>query len=154
MEVSPQAGQSWVPNTSQAVPKLQTHNLVCKAMHISDWPKRPNIVIPTKVGLSSYKIAHHDEARNEEGICVQLDLLVEVRVTAKMQMGCYQDLIAKLYNTKVKPRHFKVGDLVLRNVTIATKDSTQAKLGPNGEGPFWIVDCYRRGTYHVETLDE
>ena len=69
-------------------------------------------------------------------------------------MGRYQDLMAKHYNTKVKPRHFKVGDLILRKVTIATKDPTQAKLGPNRDGPFWIVNYYRRDTYHLETLDE
>ena len=29
---------------SQAVYKLRTHNLVCRTMHISDWPKKPNMV--------------------------------------------------------------------------------------------------------------
>ena len=38
-------------------------------------------VIPAKVGISSYKIAHHDEGKNEEGICLHLDLLDEVRAT-------------------------------------------------------------------------
>ena len=43
----------------------------------------------------------------------------------------YQGLMAKHYNTKVKPHHFQVGDLVQRKVTIATKDPSQGKLGPN-----------------------
>ena len=45
----------------------------------------------------------------------------------------YQDLMAKHYNTKVKSRHFQIGDLVLRKVTMATRDPSQGKLGPNWE---------------------
>ena len=40
-------------------------------------------VIQAEVGLASYRIAHHNEARNEEGIRLQLDLLDEVRATVK-----------------------------------------------------------------------
>ena len=72
-----------------------------------------------------------DEGKDEEGIHLHLDLLDKVRMTAKQQMTRYQDLMAKHYNAKVKPQHFNVGDPVLRNVTTATKDPTQGKLGPN-----------------------
>ena len=91
--------------------------------------------------------------RNEEGMCLQLDLLDEVGTTVKQRIVRYQDLMAKHCNTKVKPRHFQVRDLILRKVTIATKDPVQGKLGPNWEGPYGIVDCHRNGTYHLETLD-
>ena len=60
-------------------------------------------IIPTKIGLTSYKVAHHDERRNEKGMRLQLDLLDEVRTTAEQQIACYQDLMEKHYNTKVKP---------------------------------------------------
>ena len=52
---------------------------------------------------------------------------------AEQRIAHFQDLMAKHYNVKVKPRHFKVGDLVLRKVTTATKDLAQGKLGPNWE---------------------
>ena len=61
--------------------------------------------------------------------------------------------MAKHYNAKVKPRYFRIGDLVLRKVTMATKYPTQRKLGPNWEGPYKIIDCNRKGTYYLETLD-
>ena len=38
-------------------------------------------VIPAKVGLISYRVSHHDEGRNEEGMHLQLDLLDKVRAT-------------------------------------------------------------------------
>ena len=37
---------------------------------------------------------------------LELDLLDEVRATAEQRMARYQDLMAKHYNTKVRPRHF------------------------------------------------
>ena len=40
---------------------------------------------------------------------LQLDLLDEVRATAEQRMSRYQDLMAKHYNTKVRPCHFQVG---------------------------------------------
>jgi hypothetical protein len=36
--------------------------------------------------------------------------------------------MAKYFNRKVKPRSFKVGDLVLRKVTLATRDPVEGKL--------------------------
>ena len=40
-------------------------------------------VIPAEVGIASYRIAHHDERKNKEGIHLHLDLLDEVRVAAE-----------------------------------------------------------------------
>ena len=80
------------------------------------------VVILAEVGLTSCRVAHHDERRNEEGMRLLLDLLNEVRMMTKQRITCYQDLMVKHYNTKVKPRHFQVEDPVLKKVTIATKD--------------------------------
>ena len=60
-------------------------------------------VIPAEVGLTSYRLAYHDEGKNEEGIRLQLNLLDEVRATMEQRIARYQDLMAKHYNTKVKP---------------------------------------------------
>ena len=72
---------------------------------------------------------------------------------AKQRMTRYQDLMAKHCNAKVKPQHFNIGDLVFRKVTTATKVFTHGKLGPNWECLYRIIDCNRKGTYHLETLD-
>ena len=110
-------------------------------------------IILAEVGIASYRIAYHDERKNEKGIHLHLDLLDEVRVAVEQLMTRYQDLMAKYYNAKVKFRHFSIGDLVLRKVTRATKVPTQEKLGPNWESLYRIVDCNKKGTYYLETLD-
>ena len=85
-------------------------------------------------------------------MCLQLDLVNEFRATAEQRLARYQDLMTKHYNSKVRHRDFQVGNLVLRNVTGTTRDTSQGKLGPNWEGPHGIVSWHRKGTYHLETL--
>ena len=68
-------------------------------------------------------------------------------------MAKYQQKMAEYYNKRVKLRQLDIGDLVLRKVTMATKDPTQGKLGPTWEGPYQVVHYSRQGSYHLETLD-
>ena len=81
-------------------------------------------VIPTEIGLTSYRVDNHDEARNDEAICLQLDLVDEVSVTAEQRLARYQDRMAKHYNSRVRHKDFKVGDLVRRKVMGAARDPT------------------------------
>ena len=43
-------------------------------------------VIPVEVGLTSYRVDNHDERKNDEAMCLQLDLLEKVRVTAEQRL--------------------------------------------------------------------
>ena len=88
-------------------------------------------VIPVEIGLTSYKVDNHDEGRNDEAIRLQLDLVDEVRATVEQRLTWYQDCMAKHYNSRVRHRDFKVGDLVLRKLMGAARDPTQGKLGLN-----------------------
>ena len=105
------------------------------------------------MGITSYRVGNHDESRNDEVLGLQLDLVDEIRATAEQRLAWYQDLMAKHYNSKVRCKDFQVGDLVLRKVTGATKNTSQGKLGLNWEGSYRITSWHRKGTYHLETLD-
>ena len=74
------------------------------------------VIISVEVGLTSYRVHNHDESRNDEAIHLQLDLVDEVRATAEQRLVRYQDRMAKHYNSWVRHRDFKVGDLVLKKV--------------------------------------
>ena len=88
-------------------------------------------VIPTEVGLTSYRVKSYSEDKNEEAMRLQLDLVDEVRATTEQRLVRYQNLKSKHYNSNVRHKDFQVGDLVLRRVMGATKDPSQGKLGPN-----------------------
>ena len=84
-----------------------------------------------EVGLTSYRVENYSEDKNEEAMCLQLDLVDEVRVTVEQRLARYQNLMAKHYNSNVRHRDFQVGDLILLKVMGAARDPSQGKLGPN-----------------------
>ena len=90
-----------------------------------------DVVIPAEIGLTSYRVENYNKDKNEEAMCLQLDLVDEVRATAEQRLARYQNLMTKHYNSNVRPRDFQVGDLVLRKVMCTAKDPSQGKLGPN-----------------------
>ena len=96
-------------------------------------------VFPAEVGFTSYRVDNYDEMRNNNVMRLQLDLIDEVRTTIEQRLTRYQDLMAKHYNSKVRHKDFKVGDLILRKVIGTAKDLTHGKLGPNWEGPYRIT---------------
>ena len=79
-------------------------------------------VIPTEVGLTSFRVENYNESKNNEAMRLQLDLVDEVRVTAEQRLTRYQNLMAKYYNLRVRHRDFQIGDLILRKVTDAIRD--------------------------------
>ena len=106
-------------------------------------------VIPVEIGLTTWRTNNYDEGSNDVQLRSNLDLVDEVRAQAEARTRVYQQRMARYYDRRVK----QVGDLVLRKVTLATKDPTQGKLGPTLEGPYRVVRFHRRGTYHLEKLD-
>ena len=111
-------------------------------------------VIPAEVELTSYRVDNHNEGKNDEAMHLQLDLVDEVRATIEQRLAWYQNLMAKHFNSKVRYRDFQVRDLILRKVMGSTKDTIQGKLGHNWEGPYRVTSWHRKGTYHLEMLDE
>ncbi|XP_059436758.1 uncharacterized protein LOC132169816 [Corylus avellana] len=90
-------------------------------------------VIPAEVGSGSNRVETFRSETNNEGLQLHLDLLQEKRDQAQVTMAAYQAKVTQYFNRKVKPRSFKVGDMVLRKATLATKDPAEGKLAPNWE---------------------
>ena len=64
------------------------------------------------------------EGNNGNQLKVNLDCLDEVREEASRKMAKYQQKMTEYYNKRVKLRKLNIGDLVLRRITPAMKDST------------------------------
>ena len=76
------------------------------------------------------------EEGNNDQLRVNFDCLNEVREKASHKMMKYQQKMAEYYNRRVKLRRLDIEDLVLRKVTLATKNLAQGKLNPIWEGPY------------------
>ena len=110
-------------------------------------------VVLVEIGMTTFQTAMHNDQQNNAQIRLNLDLIDEVRGQAEERMKRYQEKMTHHHNMKVKARRFGVGNLVLRKVTLATRDPIQGKLGPNWEGPYRVIEIHRQGTYHLEAMD-
>ena len=77
----------------------------------------------------------YQDEDNEEQLRLNLDLIDEVSMNAEQRTTRYKNLMARQYDATVKPKHFNIGDLVLKRVSLATRNPAHGKLGPNWEGP-------------------
>ena len=93
-------------------------------------------VMSVEVGVTSTRREVFNEESNDDHLRINLDCLEEIREKASIRMTKYQQKMADYYNKKVKLKRLDIGDLVLRKVTPATRDSAQGKLGPTWEGPY------------------
>ena len=110
-------------------------------------------VIPAKVHMANHRVMIYQDKDNEEQLCLNLDLIDEVRTDADERTTRYKNLMTRQYDAMVKPRRFNIGDLVLKKVSLATKNPAHGKLGLNWEGPYRIINYKRQGSYYLKALD-
>ena len=110
-------------------------------------------VIPIEVHMASHRVKGYEVEENEVQLRLNLDLIDEVRTDVEQRTARYKNLMARQYDAMVKPRRFNIGDLVLKKVTLATRNPAYGKLRPNWEGPYRVINCKRQGSYYLEALD-
>ena len=103
--------------------------------------------------MANHRVMKYQEKDNKEQLRLNLDLINEVRMSTEQRTARYKNLMARQYDAMVKPRCFNIGDLVLKRVSLATRNPAHGKLGPNWEGPYRVINCKRQGSYYLEALD-
>ncbi|XP_020410598.1 uncharacterized protein LOC109946620 [Prunus persica] len=106
-------------------------------------------VAPVEIGQPIYRTSTYDAKANDEQLALNLDFIDELCDQSSIRNDAYKQRIAKYYDSRVKPRAFKIGDWVMRKVSLATKNPTEGTLGPTWEGPYEIIKIYRPGTYQL-----
>ncbi|GKV02683.1 hypothetical protein SLEP1_g15081 [Rubroshorea leprosula] len=110
-------------------------------------------VIPVEIGVPSFRVTHFDEARNGQLLRENLDLLAEVGEEARLRTLVYKQKLANFYNKRVRPRTFKVGDLVLRKAGLTGFETRFGKLAPNWEGPYAVAEVPHPGAYVLQDVE-
>lgn len=109
-------------------------------------------VLPVEIGVRTLQVDKFSPQSSDEGLRLDNDLLEESRDSTHFKVCQYQDKVAKYYNSTIKLREFKVGDLVLRE-SASSMPSKMSKLSPPWEGPYRVAKVVRPGTYRLETLN-
>ena len=81
--------------------------------------------------MANHRVKEYQAEENEVQLHLNLDFIDEVRMDVEQRTARYKNLMARQYDAMVKPRLFNIGDLVLKRVTLATRNPTYGKLGPN-----------------------
>ena len=110
-------------------------------------------VIPAEVHMANHRVMTYQDKDNKEQLRLNLNLIDEVRTDAEHRTARYKNRMARQYDAIVNPRHFNIGDFVLKKVFLATKNLAHGKLGPNWEGPYRVINCKRQGSYYLEALN-
>ncbi|XP_075665552.1 uncharacterized protein LOC142635245 [Castanea sativa] len=110
-------------------------------------------MIPIEVGLTSYRVAHYKDEEHEKQLRLSLDLIEKVRMDVEQRVTRYKHLMSKYHDALVKSRQFNIGNLILKRVSLATKDLAHGKLEPNWEGSYRVINYKGRGSYYLEALD-
>ena len=108
-------------------------------------------VAPVEVRLKSPRVEFTNTEHNEKILRLNLDLLEEKREQALKRAEDYHRKTTKYYDRRVRPRSFKLGDLVIKKLLAARKDPTHRKLGPNWEGLYVVSRIVRPGNYELQT---
>ena len=89
------------------------------------------VVIPAEVHMANHRVMRYQDEENKEQLHLNLNLIDEERMDAKHRIARYKNLMARKHDAMVKPRCFNIGDLILKRVSLATKNPAHGKLGPN-----------------------
>ena len=107
-------------------------------------------MIPVEIQESSPRFQNFVAENSNEEIRLNLDLLDEVREEARVKAEAVKRRIERRYNSRVMPRQFKEGILVMRK---AHQYEMESKLSPKWTGPFRITEALGNGPYCLETLE-
>ncbi|XP_077215657.1 uncharacterized protein LOC143850283 [Tasmannia lanceolata] len=110
-------------------------------------------VIPVDVGTPSPRVTSFNEQLNDDGLRANLDLLEEAREESRIRVATYKQKVSNYHDSKIRPRNFRTGDLVLRKAAVSQPTKVE-KLSPTWEGPYRVKEVIRPGSYKLETLEE
>ncbi|XP_077230114.1 uncharacterized protein LOC143863309 [Tasmannia lanceolata] len=110
-------------------------------------------VISVDIGTPSPRITSFNEQLNSDGLRANLDLLEEIWEESRIRVAAYKQKVSNYHDSKIRPREFRTGDLVLRRAAVS-QPTKVGKLSPTWEGPYRVKEIIRPGSYKLETLEE
>ena len=125
-------------------PQSSTHETPFSLVYGTD------AMIPVEIQESSPRFLNFVAEESNEERKVNLDLLDEVREEARVSAEAVKRRVERRHNSKVRPRRFQEGDLVMRK---AHQNDMQNKLSPKWTGPYRVVETLENGAYRLETLE-
>ncbi|RWW38100.1 hypothetical protein BHE74_00056697 [Ensete ventricosum] len=111
------------------------------------------VVLTPEVVFPTLRVQTQRQEESDQQLRRSLDLLEEKRADAHLRALAYRRAVARIYNRRVRPRHVRTGNLVLRKTEVSNPTRSRDKLAPNWEGPYRVIDVVRDETYTLATME-
>jgi hypothetical protein len=102
-------------------------------------------VLPVEITHEAPRIVAYDETTSNEALQDDIDALDKARDIALARATQYQQSLINYHSTRVRPRSFVVGDLVLR-----LKQDGHGKLESPWLGPYIVTEVVPGGAYRLQ----
>ncbi|XP_052190043.1 uncharacterized protein LOC127799867 [Diospyros lotus] len=112
-------------------------------------------LIPVEISCRSPRLDAFDkcdDSKNSDSLKESLDLIEEQRDRAAVRIAAYHKRVANYYNSRVRSRPLKKGDLILRKSAITNAHREDGKFRANWEGPYRIQEMIGPSTCILQTL--
>ncbi|XP_052185282.1 uncharacterized protein LOC127796919 [Diospyros lotus] len=112
-------------------------------------------LIPVEISCRSPRLDAFDKcdsSENSDSLKESLDLIEEQRDRAAVRIAAYHKRVANYYNSRVRSRPLKKGDLILRKSAITNALREDGKFRANWEGPYCIQEMIGPSTCILQTL--
>nr|GEX65982.1 reverse transcriptase domain-containing protein [Tanacetum cinerariifolium] len=143
-----EGNKNWV---EELLHVLSAHRTMIKSSH-GDTPFSltygTEAVIPTEIGMPTYRTAVVDVVSNDEELRLNLDLLEERRERAAIREAKAKSKMTRYYNARVRSVTFKPGDFVYRS-NDASHAVAGGKLGLKWEGPYEVTEALGNRAYKL-----
>jgi hypothetical protein len=114
-------------------------------------------MLPWEITAGSRRVEFQNDLTAEEYATLMSDNvedLTELRLWSLEKIKENKAKVARVYNKKVKPKEFQVGDLVWEAVLpLGTKDAAYGKWSPNWHGSYRVDQVLPGNAYMLEELD-
>jgi transposase InsO family protein len=102
-------------------------------------------VLPVEVTHEAPRVMAYDETTSTEALQDDVDALDEARDKALERATQYQQSLRNYHSSRVRPRSFVVGDLVLR-----FRQDSHGKLESPWVGPYIVTEVIPGGAYRLQ----
>jgi hypothetical protein len=103
------------------------------------------VMLPVEITHEAPRIMAYNEATSTEALQDDVDALDEPRDVALARATQYQQNLRNYHSSRVRPRSFMVGDLVLR-----LKQDDHGKLESPWVGPYIVTEVIPGGAYRQQ----
>ncbi|KAM3003909.1 hypothetical protein FF2_034208 [Malus domestica] len=141
------------PAHPQSNGQVEAINKIIKRTLKTSLDKAKEAVVPIKLEQATFRVQNYVQSENDKQLTLNLDLVKEHRNQAHLRNVAYKQRISNYYDSRVKPRSFKVGDWVLKKRLLCDKVPSEGTLSPNWDGPFKVVGISCPGSYKLRSSD-